>query len=62
VVDLADLKNDAWWVVDTGSSGWPKSPHYGDQFEHWRQGELIPMWTDLTRVNQAEHGTITFSP
>ena len=61
VADLADLKNDSWWVVDTGSSGWPKSAHYGDQYERWRKGEMIPMWTDLARVNQAEHGTLTLS-
>ncbi len=61
VADLADLKNDSWWVVDTGASGWPKSPHYGDQYERWRRGELIPMWTDMSRVNQAEHGTLILS-
>lgn len=62
VADLADLKRDAWWVVDTGTSGWPKSPHYGDQYERWFRGEMIPMWTDLNQVRQATHGTLTLAP
>ena len=58
----ADLKNDAWWVVETGASGWPKSPHYGDQYERWQRGEMIPMWTDLALVRNAMHGTLTLTP
>ena len=41
-VDLADMTLDAWWIVDTGASGWPKSPHYGDQYERWFRGDVIP--------------------
>ncbi len=62
VADLADLRRDAWWIVDTGTSGWPKSPHYGDQYERWQRGEMIPMWTDLALVRNAQHGTLTLTP
>ncbi len=62
VADLGDLRRDAWWIVDTGTSGWPKSPHYGDQYERWRRGEMIPMWTDLTLIRNALHGTLTLTP
>ena len=62
VTDLADLRRDSWWVVETGTSGWPKAPHYGDQYERWQRGEMIPMWTDLKLVRNALHGTLTLLP
>lgn len=61
VVDLGDPRH-AWWVVDTGSSGWPKAPHYGDQYEAWRQGELVPMLTDLAEVRAGPHGELSLTP
>ena len=61
VVDLADPAHAAW-IVDTGASGWPLSPHYGDQYEAWRRGELVPMLMDLEDVRRAPHGTLTLSP
>lgn len=51
VVDLADL-GQAQWVIDTGSSGWPLSPHWGDQYEKWRRGELVPMQTTPRAVGR----------
>ncbi|MHB8872832.1 MAG: penicillin acylase family protein, partial [Myxococcaceae bacterium] len=47
VVDLSDLSHGKW-VVDTGASGWPGSPHYGDQYPLWKKGELAPMPFDWT--------------
>ncbi len=61
VVDLADPKR-GWWVVDTGASGWPLSPHYGDQYEAWKTGELVPMQMDLEAVRAGAHGEMTLSP
>jgi penicillin amidase len=61
VVDLADPAH-AWWVVDTGASGWPKSPHYGDQYEVWKKGELVPMLTDLAEIRRGAHGELTLVP
>lgn len=61
VMDLADLPH-AWWVVDTGASGWPMSPHYGDQYEAWRKGQLVPMLTDFDEVRRGPHGELTLTP
>jgi penicillin amidase len=61
VVDLGDLAH-GWWVIDTGSSGWPGSEHYGDQFQAWRRGELVPMLFDVAEVRRGAHGSITLSP
>lgn len=61
VVDLADPMH-GWWVVDTGASGWPLSPHYGDQYEAWRTGELMPMLMNPADVRAGAHGTLTLTP
>ncbi len=61
VVDLASPAR-AWWVVDTGTSGWPKSPHYGDQYDSWRAGELVPMLQDLADVRAGVHGELSLTP
>lgn len=42
IVELRDVAH-ARWVVDTGSSGWSRTAHYGDQREPWSTGELVPM-------------------
>lgn len=31
----------AGFMTDTGASGWPLSPHYGDLYEKWKKGEMI---------------------
>ena len=49
VVDLADPAH-AWWVVDTGVSGWPQAPHYVDQAGAWRQGRLLPMQQNIDEI------------
>jgi penicillin amidase len=61
VMNLADLSH-AWWVVDTGASGWPRSPHYGDQYQAWRAGELVPMRTRLDELRREPHGQLTLTP
>jgi penicillin amidase len=50
-VDLADLEN-AQYSIDTGESGWPNSPHYGDIYRKWQVGELIPMYYDWSKIKQ----------
>jgi penicillin amidase len=49
IVDLADLDH-AWWIIDTGASGWPLSLHYGDQYDLWRRGDYIPMVMDWQEI------------
>lgn len=41
VVDLADL-DASTWVVVTGASAHPGSPHYDDQLSAWAEGETFP--------------------
>jgi penicillin amidase len=55
VVDLSDLE-DAEFGIDTGESGWPLSPHYGDMYEKWGRGELVSMhydWEEIRRESRA---------
>lgn len=61
VVDLADLAH-GWWITDTGASGWPGAAHYGDQYEAWRRGELVPMLFDVAEVRRGVHGELTLTP
>lgn len=58
IVDLADI-NHARWVIDTGSSGWPHSPHYGDQHELWRRVEFAPMISDWDQIKKNAVGVLT---
>jgi len=55
VVDL-NYMDRAVWVEDTGMSGWPLDPHYGDQFEKWITNSTVPMisdWQEIARTAQA---------
>ena len=58
VIDLADIQH-AHWILDTGASGWPDSPHYRDQYELWRKGEYIPMTSDWTLIPEASEAILT---
>ncbi|MGB2863742.1 MAG: penicillin acylase family protein [Sedimentisphaerales bacterium] len=58
IVDLADI-NHARWIIDTGSSGWPHSPHYGDQHELWRRVEFAPMISDWDQIRKNAVGVLT---
>lgn len=42
VADLADPGNDSW-ILGSGQSGHPWSPHYGDQFARWLRAEALPV-------------------
>jgi penicillin G amidase len=61
VVDLADIHH-ARWVIETGASGWPRSPHYGDQHPLWLKGELLPMVSLPEEVEAAAQATLTLTP
>ncbi|ARO14575.1 Penicillin amidase family protein [Ketogulonicigenium robustum] len=45
VYDFSDPDNSVY-VISTGQSGHPLSPHYDDLGERWRRGEYIPMSLD----------------
>jgi penicillin amidase len=61
VVDLADIHH-ARWILDTGASGWPGSPHYGDQHEKWYQGQTVPMISDWSTIKRQAKGVWTLKP
>jgi len=61
VVDLADVAHGQW-IIDTGASGWPGSPHYGDQHEGWKRGELVPMTFDWGEVRDQARGRLVLVP
>ncbi len=61
IIDLADMKH-GYWIVDTGSSGWPGSPHYADQHELWRQGQYFPMRTDWSEIRETAEAVLTLRP
>jgi penicillin amidase len=59
--DLADL-DDAQFGIDTGESGWALSPHYGDLYEKWVAGELVPAiydWGRIRETSKAHHRLVT---
>jgi penicillin G amidase len=45
VVDMANVDGAGGFILPTGQSGLPGSPHYGDMFNRWRNGGLwlIPL-------------------
>lgn len=47
--DLGDWDNSGW-IVPTGSSGHPDSPHYADQAQDWADVKLRPMLYSWDRI------------
>ncbi|MDQ1255946.1 MAG: penicillin amidase, partial [Candidatus Hydrogenedentes bacterium] len=58
VLDLADIEHGRW-VLDTGNSGWPGSPHYGDQFPLWRDGQYLPMCSNWGEIEKDVSAVLT---
>jgi penicillin amidase len=61
IADLSDLQQ-SWWISDTGASGWPGSPHYGDQHALWARGEYVPMLSDWKVLEQRARGRLELVP
>jgi penicillin amidase len=61
VVDFA-RPDRASFVVPTGVSGQPGTPHYGDQVEHWRKHERIAAWLNEDDVLAAAEHELTLRP
>jgi len=49
VFDLGDWNASAW-IVPSGASGHPGSPHYADQVQDWGDVRLRPMRYDWSRI------------
>ncbi|WP_285105909.1 penicillin acylase family protein [Promicromonospora sp. MEB111] len=61
VVDLADL-DASTWVVVTGTSAHPASPHYDDQLGAWASGETFPWPFTTEAVGRAGEDEQTLTP
>jgi penicillin amidase len=58
IVDMADIHHGLW-ILDTGVSGWPGSPHYGDQHELWKRGEYLPMVSNWDEIEAGATAVMT---
>jgi penicillin amidase len=60
VADLADARNDSW-ILGSGESGNPLSPHYGDQFPLWVRATALAI-QPATGGGAAPNATLTLEP
>ncbi|HEX7120413.1 MAG TPA: penicillin acylase family protein [Longimicrobiales bacterium] len=60
VVDMADVDGSGGFILPTGQSGIPTSPHYRDQFERWRNGGLwlVPLDRDRAAARTVHRMTL----
>ncbi len=61
IIDLADIHH-GFWVSDTGVSGWPGSPQYGDQHESWKRGDFVPMLSDWDDIRSLATSRVVLAP
>lgn len=61
LVDAADITRGRW-ILDTGASGWPGSPHYLDQHPLWLRGEYVPMLSDWKALERRARGRLRLLP
>ena len=61
VIDLADPDSSVF-VISTGESGHPLSPHYRDLGRLWRTGDYAKMTLDIAEVRRAAIGTTRLLP
>jgi penicillin amidase len=62
VVDLARVDEEGGFVLPTGQSGIPTSPHYRDQLEMWRGGRLWSVPLDRARAEARAVHRMTLRP
>jgi penicillin G amidase len=61
VMDVGEWDHSRF-VLAGGQSGNPCSPHYDDQWEHWRRGEAIPLPYSTAAVREATRTTLRLEP
>ncbi|NBB84158.1 MAG: penicillin acylase family protein, partial [Alphaproteobacteria bacterium] len=61
VYDLSDLDNSRF-VIATGQSGHPMSPHWGDFVQMWAAGGHTTIAGDPATIAETGRGTITLEP
>ncbi len=62
VVDMGDVDGAGGFVIPTGQSGIPFSPHYRDQTEMWREGRLWPIPLDRAKSEARAVHRMTLRP
>jgi penicillin amidase len=62
VVDMGDVDGAGGFVIPTGQSGLPFSPHYRDQTEMWREGRLWPIPLDRAKAEARAVDRMTLRP
>jgi penicillin amidase len=60
LLDVGDW-DQGRFILPTGQSGHPGSPHYDDMLESWRRGEYLPLWFTWPAVEREATETITFA-
>ncbi len=61
IIDMADTAN-AVMILDIGTSGHPKSPHYADQTPLWATGKFIPMSMSPATIDKDTIATLILKP
>ncbi len=61
IVDLSDMEHGKW-ISDVGISAWPKSPHYGDQHEMWKNLKYLPMCMNWKEIAESAKALMTLEP
>jgi penicillin amidase len=61
IYDLADPSRSRF-IVATGQSGHPLSPHYADQLPLWRRGDGIRLHVSEAELMAGNRGVLTFAP
>ena len=59
--DLAD-PSQSRFIIATGESAHPLSPHYSDQLPLWRRGDGIRLYISEAELTKANEGMLTFRP
>jgi penicillin amidase len=54
--------DESRFVLASGESGNPLSPHYRDQWEVWRRGEAVPLPFSAEAVEEVTRRTLTLEP
>ncbi|NNG04795.1 MAG: penicillin acylase family protein [Inquilinus sp.] len=61
IFDLSDLDNSRF-IIATGQSGNPFSPHFGDLVERWRDGDAFTIAGSPTELARGGNATLTLHP
>jgi penicillin amidase len=61
VYDLADLSRSLF-IIATGQSGNPLSPHYGDMMERWRDGGHVEIATSRDAARKRAESILVLAP